>query len=118
VVNVHGSSGFTESDMQCRVKQFEAAFSLLGDRNLLLGDLNTDPGRSTEFDPSAAVFADGVTGELQFISDVGPDAVPTYVVYNIDHVVSDAFDGACHDEVVTDIVYFDHRPQVCALTAR
>ncbi|MCB9760581.1 MAG: hypothetical protein H6739_12135 [Alphaproteobacteria bacterium] len=66
VVNLHGSSGFSGDDQACRVAQFEQAFVDLGDgapgasgaENLVLGDLNTDPGRLTGADPGAARRAD------------------------------------------------------------
>lgn len=133
LVNVHGSSGIEQADRDCRVKQFEQVFDDLGDgapaangdRNLIMGDLNTDPGRLTDFDESAVLFADRVSGgeRFHFISDVGPDATPSYAaLFNIDHVVSDALDGSCvypgvteGQAPVTDMVYFDHKPVVCQI---
>ena len=137
LVSVHSSSGMAADDMDCRVKQVEQIFVDLGDgepgangaRNLILGDFNTDPGRLTETDPSAARWADFVdvdgSGDqaFHFVTEVGPDAPPTYAtVLNIDHVVSDAATGDCwhagttedHDPVI-DAIYFDHQPAVCAL---
>ncbi len=130
VVAVHGSSGISSEDEACRLAQFEQIFVDLGDGepgangavNLVLGDLNTDPGRWQENDPSAARFADfaGEGLEFHFLTEVGPDAEPTYQgLLNIDHVVSDALQGSCwaagldgHPAVI-DAVYFDHLPQVC-----
>jgi len=133
LVGVHGSSGISLEDMDCRVLQFEQVFVDLGDGapaangavNVVMGDLNTDPGRLVDGDPSAARFADFV-GEgkaFHFVSDVGPRAPPTYSgILNIDHVASDAFEGSCWVAGVTDghppvidAVYFDHKPVVCTL---
>ena len=134
LVNVHGSSGVNGDDMDCRVKQFEQVFVDLGDgkpaasgvRNLIMGDLNTDPGRVALFDKSAARWNDfvGSGKKFHFISDVGPLAPPSYSgLFNIDHVVSDVGKGSCWiagvtagHPVVLDAVYFDHKPVVCAVT--
>ncbi len=133
VVNVHGTSGLMQPDQDCRLQQFRQVFVDLGDgsgepaangeRNIILGDLNTDPGRTADFDESAAEWNQHVGEGLRFhfISDVGPDAEPTYAtLFNIDHVVSDAFDGACvtpgvteGEPPVSDVTYFDHKPIVC-----
>jgi len=133
LVNVHGSSGFSQDDEDCRERQFRQVFEDLGlgdgepaangERNLIMGDLNTDPGRMTDVDGSAAYFADAVQqGGFHFVTDVGPDAEPTYALANIDHVVSDAFEGDCRtagitegEPEVSDIVYFDHKPAACAV---
>ncbi|MEM9190710.1 MAG: hypothetical protein AAGF12_16110 [Myxococcota bacterium] len=125
VVNIHGTSGFEADEQACRVAQFEQVFVDLdgspaanGNANLVLGDLNTDPARLRDGDPSALRFTDFV-GEgkaFQFISDGSPIADPTYAgLLNIDHVVSDAFRGSCRTGEVTDAVYFDHVPIVCAV---
>jgi hypothetical protein len=133
LVNVHGSSGITQSDAQCRVQQFEQVFVDLGDgepgasgeRNIVMGDLNTDPGRAAALDASARRWNDFVGEGLPFwfITEVGWDAPPTYAnSVNIDHVTSDAFTGSCwvagvtegHPAVI-DAVYFDHKPHVCTL---
>lgn len=141
VVNVHGSSGVEEKDQLCRREQFGQVFEHLdpsgppdasnppaanGARNLILGDLNTDPGRTWDFDESAAYFAEqaGEGSRFHFVTDVGIDAVPTYGgLFNIDHIVSDALDGACFTSgiseehpAVTSTVYFDHKPVVCDLS--
>jgi len=132
LVNVHGSSGLSQDDMDCRVKQFQLVFEDLdgapaasGEHNLIMGDLNTDPGRLADADPSAAYFAEQVTqGGFHFITDVGPDAEPTYALLNIDHVVSDTFTGTCRTAGLTDgepavsnIVFFDHKPAACDVAA-
>jgi hypothetical protein len=137
VVNVHGTSGLGADDKACRLAQFEQVFVDLGDgsaepaangeRNLVLGDFNTDPGRFLGTDSSAAWLAKTVEGsDFRFHTGVGPDAEPTYAGFaNIDHVISDAFIGDCwapssesgHSEV-SDIRYFDHKPSVCDLGGR
>ena len=134
LVNVHGSSGLTQEDQDCRVAQFSAVFEDLGlgdgepaangERNLIMGDLNTDPGRNADFDESAQKWNEHV-GEgkgFHFISAVGPDAPKSYGgFFDIDHVVSDAFEGSCwHAGIgdrppVSDVIYFDHKPVVCVL---
>jgi endonuclease/exonuclease/phosphatase family metal-dependent hydrolase len=137
VVNVHGSSGLADDDMGCRKLQFEQVFEDIGDgsgepaangeRNLILGDFNTDPGRFYDGDVSADELLEhvGRDKDFHFLTDVGEDAEPTYAsIINIDHVISDTFTGECwhagitegHPEV-TDIHFFDHKPAVCALTA-
>jgi len=134
LVNIHASSGLTEEDAQCRVKQFDQAFVDLGDGvpgaggqwNLVLGDLNTDPGRLADADASAARFLEFV-GEgkaFRFVTEVGPAAQPTYGgLLNIDHVVSDLFSGSCWHAGITgdhapvmDSFFFDHHPAVCTLS--
>lgn len=131
VVNVHGSSGLDAATRDCRVQQFRTVFEDLdgqpaanGKRNVVLGDFNTDPGRAADGDESAAYLWDQVTGNWGWITDIGPEAEPTYIAFNIDHVFSDAFDGACEHAgigglpLVSDVVYFDHMPAICNLTAR
>ena len=131
VVNVHGSSGLTVEDNDCRVRQFEQVFVDLdgepaanGEVNLVLGDLNTDPVRLAEGDASARRFTDFV-GEgkpFRFHTESGPGAPRSYAgLADIDHVVSDAFEGSCRipgiteGEPVSDVRYFDHAPVVCEL---
>jgi hypothetical protein len=134
LVNVHGSSGINGDDVDCRVKQFEQVFVDLGDgkpaasgaRNLIMGDLNTDPGRMALFDKSAKRWNDfvGPGKKFHFISEVGPLAPPSYSgLFNIDHVVSDVGKGSCWAAGVTkghpnvlDAVYFDHKPIVCTVS--
>lgn len=131
VVNLHGSSGLTTEDIDCRLRQIDQVFIDLGDgrpaadgeRNLVLGDLNTDPGRLLRVDRSAARWLDfaGEDGTFHFLTEVGPDATPTYARgFNIDHALSDTLTGTCraagvHPDLpaVTETVFFDHRPIVC-----
>jgi hypothetical protein len=48
---------------------------------------------------------------------MGPDVEPTYAgLFNIDHQVSDVLTGTCTTTRVNAFTYFDHQPQVCALT--
>jgi len=132
VATVHGTSGVSEEEQACRVRQFEQVFVDLdgepaanGARNLVMGDFNTDPGRLADGDASAARVNDfaGDGKPFHFVTDVGPRAEPTYAnVFDIDHVISDAFDGDCWAAGVTDghppvidAVYFDHVPVVCTL---
>ena len=131
LVDYHGSSGLTEEDQACRVRQVEQVFVDLGDgepgangeRNLVMGDLNTDPCRLASVDPSAARWTDFVGDGLDFhfITDCGPRVEETYAaLFNIDHVMSDAARGTCWAAGVTDghpavidAIYFDHHPIVC-----
>lgn len=135
LVNVHGSSGYSDEDMACRVKQFEQVFvdngsgepAANGDWNLIMGDFNVDPVVMLGMDPSA----DAVQGHmdanpaLHFITQTAQDSPATYAGYvRIDHVISDAWSGTCwHAGIteghpgVTPAVSFDHHPAVCDLTA-
>jgi len=139
-VSVHASSGSKTENFDCRTKQFDQIFVDLdgapaanGQRNIILGDFNTDPGRLTAIDASAKALANRVgTGKsFHFVTDVGPSVTPTYqsplvpllpVGFNIDHVVSDKLDGSCWTAGLTSghppvssTEYFDHKPGVCAL---
>ncbi len=118
VTQVHGSSGISDDDVRCRTEQFNQVFTGLGERNIVLGDLNTDPIRLYAGDASAKTFVDAVTtSKLAFITEVGQDAAPTYAgLLNIDHILSDFSRGSCRSEEVTMMTYFDHRPQACTLT--
>lgn len=131
VVNVHGTSGLSSDDQACRVAQVDQVFVDLGDgepaasgdRNLVLGDLNTDPGRFAGADDSAARWNDHVGDgrDFHWVTQVGPDAPGSYGgLADIDHVASDRLDGGCWIAGVTDghegvqeAVYFDHHPVVC-----
>jgi hypothetical protein len=135
VVNVHGSSGLAQEDQDCRAQQFSLVFVDLGDgspaangaRNLVLGDFNTDPARMADFDESAALL-DAQAGpgkRFRFHTPVGQEATATYGLFNIDHVLSDAFAGSCWVAGVSDgrpkvseTQYFDHKPHVCELRTR
>ncbi len=134
LAHVHGTSGILPKDMVCRSEQFAQIFVDLGDGapaangevNLVMGDLNTDPLLSADFDESAAVWNEHVGPGKAFhmISDDGPSAAGSYAgVVNIDHVASDVLDGTCSvagltdgHPAVFDTVYFDHKPVVCELT--
>ncbi|MBW2526584.1 MAG: hypothetical protein JRI23_20550 [Deltaproteobacteria bacterium] len=133
VVSVHGTSGILPADQGCRVQQIDQVFVDLGDgssqpaasgvRSVVLGDFNTDPGRHTAFDVSAQRWNFFVGGSQAFhwISPIGSSAPPTYAnLFNIDHVVSDGYEGTCWAAGVTpghpDVyppAYFDHKPLVC-----
>ena len=138
VVTVHGTSGWSADEKACRVAQFEQIWVDLGDgspgadgaANVVLGDFNTDPGRLAEADPSAARVLDfaappeEAAGDrrFRFLTEVGPDAEPTYQgLLDIDHVIADAFTGDCGAgglgelPAVWDGVLFDHRPILCEL---
>jgi endonuclease/exonuclease/phosphatase family metal-dependent hydrolase len=127
VINVHGTSGLSESDQRCRVGQLEQVFRDFpdGERNLILGDFNTDPGRNSDFDVSARYMNEhaGPGKRFGFISAVGPDAPGSYTnLFDIDHVLSDVLRGSCvvagidAEPAVSAIVYFDHKPQICTVS--
>jgi endonuclease/exonuclease/phosphatase family metal-dependent hydrolase len=134
VISVHGTSGLSSADQRCRIRQIEQIFVDFGDgapaangaQNIVLGDFNSDPGRGTAIDSSAARWNDfvGEGKRFQFISKVGPKAPRAYQRFaDIDHVISDVFHGACRypgvDEGsarVFDGVYFDHVPVVCTIS--
>jgi len=139
LVNHHGSSGINGDDQDCRVLQIDQIFVDFGDgqpaangaRNIVMGDLNTDPARWTLLDPSAARWNDFVGGGFDFgwITDATNDATPTYldvvgIGVNIDHVASDAFTGSCvhpgvdGEDPVLDFILFDHKPAVCVITEK
>lgn len=131
LVSVHGSSGISGDDKACRLKQFEQIFvdmgnglaAANGEKNLIMGDFNTDPGRLANGDESAAKLLEyvGEGKRFQFLTRIGTDAPATYGgLFNIDHVISDALFGECKaagvDEglqAVSDALYFDHTPIVC-----
>lgn len=136
VVLVHGSSGLTASDSGCRTRQFRQVFEDLGigdgpaangEVNLIMGDFNTDPERFARFDTSAEYLASRIAaGPFTLLTDWPEAQAPTYLgSADIDHVLSDAFDGTCFaagvtpgSEPPTEMVLFDHRPVVCDLIAR
>ncbi len=131
VINVHGTSGFSDDDVACRARQFASIFSATddggplvidGEDHVIVGDFNTDPGRLFGSDRSADVILDhvGQGHDLHFVTAIGSDAPPTYTLFNIDHVISDAFDGDCvhpgvDGDAIIDARYFDHRPAICTL---
>lgn len=133
LVNVHGNSGLSTDDEECRAAGVEQVFLDQGNGspavrtapNLVMGDLNTDPGRWQNLDVSAARWNDfvGESHEFGWLTPVGPDVLPTYNdIVSIDHVASDSLQGDCRAAgleqgipAVIDAVYFDHRPIVCGL---
>jgi hypothetical protein len=141
LTNIHGSSGASSDDQDCRVAQIAQVFDAMGDGppavspdlpDIVMGDLNTDPYRFADFDDSARAWAErvpidgspGADHDLAFISVVGEDSVGSYGgVADIDHVFSDTYTGACDltllapdaDHPVYVPAYFDHRPVVCEL---
>lgn len=138
-VHIHGSSGLSAKDQGCRLKQFQALTGAMDDgepglngrAHVVLGDLNTDPHRFAAADPSAAWWAElpsasSTEQPLEFVSQVGEEARPTYGgVVNIDHVLADLWTGDCWSAGVTPQtapvwsgVYFDHSPMICDLTPR
>ena len=135
LVNVHGTSGFSEEDMACRARQFEQVFVDLGDGtpaangdwNLILGDFNVDPVVMAGLDPSADVLLEhvGAGKAFHFITETDPGSPATYAGYvRIDHVISDIWDGTCwHAGIteghpsVTEAISFDHHPAVCDVAA-
>lgn len=129
-VVVHGTSGISGSDQACRAAQVDQVFVDRGDGEplvegdtLVLGDLNTDPGRLTDVDESAARWVAYVGGDSDFQWHTDLDAEPSYAgVMSIDHVASNAFTGGCvipgvtpGEPTVWDVVYWDHEPVVCDL---
>lgn len=130
VVSVHGSSGLGIDDQECRRLQVEAVFGgddpLVGEApNLVLGDLNTDPGRWGPIDTSAAAWNEhvGSAAALDWITDASDSSEPTYQgLVAIDHVASDLYTGSCITQGVTEGtasiyggVYFDHHPVLCTI---
>ncbi len=132
LVNVHGSSGASGDDKDCRAKQVEQVFVDLGDgepgangaRNLIMGDFNTDPRSPTALalDASARRWTDfvGPDHSFHFVNEY----VKTYKnLFCIDNVVSDELAGTCwypgftegHPEVSPE-GYFDHTPTVCTIS--
>jgi endonuclease/exonuclease/phosphatase family metal-dependent hydrolase len=99
--------------------QFEKLFELTdGERNLLVGDFNTDPDRLADGDASAAVLAQRSRGRgFDFLT--GNSEPPTYAtLFDIDHVLTDFATGSCTAPTITDAIYFDHKPIVCSVTER
>jgi len=135
-VNLHGTSGLSENDIDCRVQQVEQVFINMdgepaanGARNVVMGDLNTDPERIPgSLDDSVKAWNDYVGGNqpFQWVSDdtatfiAEIPGLPISSPLAIDHVISDTFAGSCYVPGSSDgypavysNVYFDHRPQVC-----
>jgi len=134
VVTVHGTSGLSAPDMDCRARQVDQVFvdfglgdgpAANGSPALILGDFNTDPGRFGPADTSAVRWRDfaGPRKPFHFVTAMGQDVPASYGgLFNIDHVVSDVLEGSCWIAGVTDghpdvndFVYFDHTPHVCTV---
>ena len=135
VISYHGTSGIARKDMAYRVRQVEQIFVDFGDgapganaeANLILGDFNTDPARMQRVDPSARRWNDFVGDHtpFHFISRLGTDTTGSYGRLNIDHIVSDAFDGeAAYPANTADppplfqLEMFDHTPVVATVQRR
>jgi len=118
VIHVHGTSGLSDDDIACRLAQVAQVEQALGERNLVLGDLNTDPARFAGYDASAAAWTElADRAGLRWHTELGDDAEPTYSgVANIDHVLTDWAEGRCEARPFYDQVYFDHVPLVCSLS--
>ncbi len=133
LVVVHGTSGFSQEDMDCRRDQFVQVFEDRGDgtgplaggeANVIVGDFNTDPVRM-EGDPSADYVAEevGPGRRFHFVSPVGREAPATYAgIATIDYVISDVLAGDCRipgaegTPAVLDAIYWDHLPVLCEVT--
>lgn len=131
IVNVHGSSGVSGDDKECREKQVEQVFIDLGDGdpavngelNLVLGDFNTDPRSPSALalDSSARRWADFVGSDkaFNFINEY----VKTYEnLFCIDNVVSNVLSGTCWypgfsqgHPAISPEGFFDHTPTVCTI---
>ena len=78
VVNYHGSSGALPDDMDCRAQQVQQVFVDMdgepganGGRNVMMGDLNTDPARVPGWlDPSSREWNEYVGGDQPFQREV------------------------------------------------
>lgn len=131
LVNVHGSSGVSGDDADCRIKQIDQVFLDIGDGepgangavNIIQGDFNTDPRSPTALalDSSARRWTDFVGSDKDF--DFANEYVKTYNnLFCIDNVVTDVLTGECwypgftdgHPEVSPE-GYFDHVPTVCTM---
>jgi len=103
VICYHGTSGISKKDMACRVQQIEQIFVDFGDgapgvngkANIILGDFNTDPVRMPAFDPSAKRWNDfvGEGKRFHFVTASESNGPSSYGPFNIDHIVTDAFQG-------------------------
>ena len=131
LVNVHGSSGASGDDIDCRIRQVEQVFVDLGDGepaanrspNLIMGDFNTDPRSpaALALDGSARRWTDfvGDGKGFRFVNEY----VKTYKnLFCIDNVVSDELTGSCWypgftpgHPAVSPEGYFDHAPTVCTI---
>jgi endonuclease/exonuclease/phosphatase family metal-dependent hydrolase len=133
VICLHGTSGLKPADQECRARQVERIFvdfgdgapGVRGERNLILGDFNTDPGRAAAIDKSAARWNDfvGQGKRFHFLSKTGADAPRSYQgLADIDHVASDSLQGECRyvgvgpgSQRVFAETYFDHVPVIVTI---
>lgn len=131
VVGVHGTSGVAPGDMDCRRQQVEGVFAeddpVAVAPGVVLGDLNTDPGRQADADPSAAAWLSATDGTgWSFATSLDPEDAPTYVglpIVSIDHLVVAGIEvQGCtavglDDGPVTfpELALWDHRPMACQL---
>ena len=129
VVGVHGTSGISASDIACRVAQTAAVLdgpdALAQQPGVILGDLNTDPGRQADTEASAAAWRASEAGGWTFASSLDPDAPGTYIalpIVSIDHVLVGGIDAGACTAVGLDggsdfpgLALWDHRPIACAL---
>jgi len=128
VIGYHATSGAEPDDSECRIRQqrqIQRDFGALANgeevARVLLGDFNTDPVRDIETDESARQLSEWIReSPLDFISDVGVEAIETYPGRgNIDHVLGDGIKGACRYPgigglpPVLEMTYFDHVPIEC-----
>ena len=105
VVGVHGSSGLTQEDQDCRVKQFAQVFEDLGDgsnaacrqrraqHRARRPQHRSRPQRRLRRERPEVERACRAQPRASATSpNIGPDATPSYgAFFNIDHVASDAF---------------------------
>ena len=131
VVNVHTNAGMKDSDMACRVIQFEQVWvdrgdglpASYGNTNVIMGDMNTDPFLFAGADPSADRWNDfvGPLKDVHYLSSDSSDGPPTHATgMRLDHVVTDGLQGTCYvpgsspeTKPVMPTSFFDHRPVVC-----
>lgn len=132
VTHIHATSGLSIKDKDCRNKQFRAIFEDWGDgvpgasgpQNIVFGDFNTDPDRMAWMDKSAKTLSEYLNnGSFRKINSEERQNRATYLgIVNIDHIISDSFQGDCFSPGITagtDYVlsysFFDHVPSICKL---
>lgn len=135
VVHVHANSGGTPEDDACREVEIDQIFvdqgdgqpAARGERNLILGDFNSDPWRFEGVLGSADRWNQYVEDEgYRFLLGDDGEGWATYGgLIQIDHLVGDAFEpvscqtaGEHGPEPLTPVlpyVHFDHQPVWCTL---
>lgn len=128
IVHIHGTSGLARTDAACRFEQVESVFAAGGaapEFGIVLGDFNTDPGRTRWLDQSARALWRFTTppGKYRFMTEVGLFVRPTIApFFNIDHILAAGMRGECWGAGVTrdrppvsDLEYLDHTAIVCDL---